>query len=142
MRWIAALLVFSATAFGEVPFVVTRAPKFVANACLPAAVQDAPRCVKVNGVDEDLDAVLKLYRREWTWPGMTEVSLRGHLREHGVTDFDRLSFAECRQLHAAIHERELAAKPAQVAQPVQSTCPGGVCPAPVLRRQARWGLFR
>jgi len=141
MRWIVALLVFSATAFGEVPFVVTRAPKFTANACLPSAVHDSPRCVKVNGVDEDLDALLKHYRREWTWPGMTEATLRGHLREHGVSDFERLSFAECRQLHAVIHERELVAKSAQRVQS-RSTCPGGVCPAPVLRRQARWGVFR
>lgn len=93
------------------------------------------RCVTIQGVDYDLQPILLEYRREWTWPGDTEATLRAHLRdEHKVTGIESLSDREIRKLHAVLHER---AKAAQVratirADPVVRSggCPGGVCPAP------------
>lgn len=138
------LMLPSMLSAGERPhFVVTVPPRFVANTCKPKTAP-APidyRCVKIAGVDHDLDAILKEYRREWTWPGMTEQSLRNHLREHQIANYDGLTFNELKKLHAALHERE-AAKPAQVAVPVASPCPGGVCPNPGYAPTRRWRLFR
>ena len=111
------------------PVMVTVRPVFVAT------VTEA-HCVTIDGVDWDLDKIRAEYRTPWSWPGMTEQSLRLHLTsEHRVVGLERLSFDDVRRIHSVIHERErvtikvksptIRADPARVSQ-----CPGGVCPAP------------
>lgn len=104
-------------------------------------------CVTIAGVDYDLDDILKDYRTDWTWPGMTEESLREHLAggPHRVTGIDELPFATVKKLHAALHEREeRQAKAAQPKSAPRLNCPGGVCPQPqyqIVPQYQRRGLF-
>lgn len=143
MRTLALLVLIGSTlnAGDRVPFRVTCRPVFVPNACLP--VEAKPLCVTIDGVDWDLGKIRAEYRTAWTWPGMTEQSLRQHLaKEHRVSRLDKLAFDDLKRIHAVIHEREKAVRPAAVPiraspAPRQSSCPGGVCPAPNRSR----GLF-
>lgn len=79
--------------------------------------------------------MVQWYKRPWTYPG----SIDSHLIEHGVAraDLANLTHSQKERLHAALHEKELAEKPApkivqQMAayRQVYQNCPGGVCPAP------------
>lgn len=165
-RSLVALLLIVSTAHAG-PYKVTRGPRFEVTSpgtgqqqsegssspCrADAAGQSLPvLCVKIAGVDHDMDVIEAEYRRAWTWPGMTEASLRQHLREHQV-DASGLTYEQCQKVHAVIHERELSAgvvrakvnSPVSVRQPVtRSSCPGGVCPAPGWSsRSSRPGLQR
>jgi hypothetical protein len=90
----------------------------------------------VRGEDLDVEEfIARWYKRPWTYPG----SIDTHLVEHGVAraDLTGLTHSQKEHLHAALHEKELAEKPApkvvqQVTAPrqVYQNCPGGVCPAP------------
>lgn len=99
-------------------------------------------CVNVNGVDYDLDVMLSEWKRNWTWPGNTETSLRQHLRQppHIVGGIDDLPYDTIKRIHAVLHERELRATPAKSPAILpRSNCPGGVCPTPQYQQQpTRW----
>lgn len=146
-------LVLGSLCAGAERFVVTAPPHF----CCPPAVtkneeprtNNAPLCVKVSGIDTDVETLEKECYRAWSWPGGTQASLEQHLREHGVSEFERLPLESLKKIHAAIHERELRSRPVS-AQPTTknqqprtlSPCPGGVCPAPTYTRQSqRFRLF-
>jgi hypothetical protein len=113
---------------------------------IPRAVQRA-LCIKVRGVDYDLEPLLAEYRVEWSWPGGTEQSLRDHLRDdHGVTGIETLSDREIRKLHAVLHERTKRTARAASGPPIvtfgpvrSSACPGGVCPVPSRSRVTLFG---
>lgn len=112
------------------PIRVTCRPVFKAT-----VTERKPRCVTIDGIDYDLEPILSEYRRPWTWPGMTESSLRQHFaNDHQTTGLDSLTFDELQKLHAVLHERETATTRTQQAPPPvaapQSRCPGGVCPSP------------
>lgn len=138
------------------PILVTAPPKFVPTTTAKTA---HALCVTIAGVDWDIEQIDAEYKRAWTWPGMTESSLKAHLREHDVTGFDGLSFEQLQRIHAVIHEREsvvqdyLTTENATFRQPrivqpatirssrtVQS-CPGGECPQYRSTRQG-WFSFR
>jgi len=130
------------------PILVTAPPKFIPT----TTANPAPAlCVTIAGVDWDVEQIDAEYKRAWTWPGMTESTLKAHLREHEATGFDGLSFAQLQRIHAVIHEREAATiRQSRIVQPatirssrtVQSGCPGGVCPQyrPAMRQG--WFGFR
>lgn len=123
---------------------------FEANTCLPVESNSKhPRCVTINGIDYDIEPILAEHRRDWTWPGGTEQSLRDHLKaEHDVTGIEKLSRSELAKIHAVIHEREKKTRSIPAAPPVvkplasPSRCPGGVCPSPTVNRPRGGFLFR
>ena len=126
------------TASDRKPVRVTCRPVFVPNVGLP--VTEKPVCVTIDGIDWDLDKLRFEYRGPWTWPDMTETSLRRHMAiEHRVPDINRIFFSDLKMIHAVIHEREqqtLKTKTPPVAAP-QSRCPGGVCPSPTTTARSR-----
>lgn len=81
-----------------------------------------------TGKTWDLQAFIRdNYKRAWTWQG----DLTEHLaKSHGVNLQTDLDDSTKQQLHAAIHERELAlaAEPTPLAGVAASTCPDGKCP--------------
>jgi len=111
----------------------------------PVPRSPAVHCINVKGIDYDLAPILATRSAEWTWPGMTEASLRSHLRtDHGITGIERLSFTTVKKIHAVYHEREAATvkrsvPPVTIPRAV-SNCPGGVCPQ-YQSQSTRW-LFR
>lgn len=149
-------LVLGSLCAGAERFVVTAPPHFC---CPPAATKNeeprtknVPLCVKVSGIDTDVETLEKECYRAWSWPGGTQASLEQHLREHGVSEFEGLPLESLKKIHAAIHERELRSRPPIRADPQSTTknheprtpnpCPGGVCPSPGAYRPTRWRLFR
>lgn len=114
----------------------------------PLFTLDLPTlCVTIDGIDYDLDEILKSYVVPWTWPGTDEKTLREHLHSerHKVGGIDELSFEELKKLHAAIHEREkpVVKDPPPVRQQPVRSCPSGNCPVPQSQQwsQPRYGLF-
>jgi hypothetical protein len=75
------------------------------------SASSTPLCVTIDGIDYDLpQLVADWYESPWTWVGSQDANgLRKHLAEHGVTNIDGLSFATLKKLHAALHEKEIAA---------------------------------
>lgn len=105
-----------------------------------------PACITIRGTDYDLEPLLDKFDKPWTWPGLTESSLREHLEDHDVAGVDDLAMDDLVKLHAVVHDME--AKPAEPGgapvgiNPLLETptpskpkttvqnCPGGQCPAP------------
>ena len=143
MRSLLLLIVWASCAHAGERFVVTAPPRFETR-----TVERVRVCVKVRGIDTDIQSLEKECFRAWSWPGGTEEALRAHLREHGVTELEGVPLESLKKIHAAIHERELKAAPVQ-SSPAPATpayvaprCPGGVCPAPVQSvRRSRLRLF-
>jgi hypothetical protein len=113
----------------------------VRNVVVPTVTETY--CVTIDGVDWDLNKLRSEYRVPWTWPDMTEASLRKHMAsDHRVPEIDRISFEDLKVIHSVIHEREqkqLKTRPTP-SVPVRSACPGGVCPSP-MSRKSRGFLF-
>jgi hypothetical protein len=145
MRTLALLLALASFASAEdrQPIRVTCRPVFVPNVGLP--VEAIPHCVTIDGIDWDIDKLRAEYRGPWTWPDMTEQSLRRHMAsEHRVPEIDRISFDDLKVIHSVIHEREqrtLKTK-SMPSVPVRSNCPGGVCPSPMSTRSRSGFFFR
>lgn len=137
MRTLAALLLLTSSAVSAPPYLVNAPHKYEVTTKVES---QPPLCIKINGIDQDLDAILTTPSQLWTWPGMTESSLRRHLAvEHGVEEIETLTFSQIKKIHAVLHEREQKQKPAAPKQPAQrSGCPGGNCPQSAPRRR---GLF-
>lgn len=159
MKPLALLLILASSLVAE------DRPRFIANVVKADAVPVNPApalCVTIAGVDWDIEQIDAEYKRAWTWPGMTESSLKAHLREHEVTGFDGLSFGQLQRVHAVIHEREAATvRQSRIVEPatgkqslqvqpatirnsrtVQSGCPGGVCPQYQPAMRQGWFGFR
>ena len=75
------------------------------------SASSTPLCITINGIDYDLPSLIAdYYESPWTWVGNQDANgLRKHLAEHGVTNIDGLSFERLKKLHAAVHEKEIAA---------------------------------
>lgn len=133
MRLLAVLVLLTSSVVAGPPYLVNAPHKYEVT----PRVSAAPSCIKINGIDYDLEPILSTPSQSWTWPGMTEASLRRHLAtEHGVEDIDALSFGQVKKIHAVLHEREQKPKPAVPRQPAQrSGCPGGNCPQSQPRRR-------
>lgn len=90
----------------------------------------------------------------YTWPGMTEASLRRHLVNGPEHHYDpayiaSLSFSELRALHNSTHEARLGTVGSAsttfamtTATGFRSSCPGGVCPNSGAGRRGLFGRRR
>lgn len=92
----------------------------------PSASSPPPLCVTIAGIDYDLPQLIAdYYESPWTWVGsQDENGLRKHLADHGVTNIDGLSFASLKKLHAAVHEKEIAARQAPVSSGIEMGATG------------------
>lgn len=134
MKLILMFLLWSSMTYADPPYLVTQPHKYAVSSQYLAK----PTTIQVNGLDEDLEALLTTPSSSWTWPGMTEASLRRHLvSEHGV-DTSGLDFNQIKKVHSVLHERENKpkAKPTAPRQPAQrGSCPSGNCPQVRPKRQ-------
>jgi hypothetical protein len=76
----------------------------------PAASSSSP-CVTIGGIDYDIPQLIAdWYTVPWTWEGsQDEKGLKDHLAGHGVTGIDKLPLSTLKGIHAAVHEKEMAA---------------------------------
>lgn len=93
----------------------------------PPASSASP-CVKIGGIDYDVaQFIADHYVNPWYWEGAQTIDgLTKHLREHGVEGFENLSFPIQQKLHAAVHEKEIAARQAPVSSGIEMGATGNL----------------